>query len=189
MKNKKGGFNLLFYLLSFTKQLSVINNRPLMNQLLRNEQLSVTLIKKHRDNLHMKKHPTNISGFTLIELMITVAVIGVISAIAIPTYHGYIKSSCNSVGAWNMEQLEWYVQNYYLENRTYVGTNGTHNPGDTSSNLMTALHWKPNDDDRFKYEISGATANQYTLTVSGAGATTSGAACPDVNFTKTVTPN
>jgi prepilin-type N-terminal cleavage/methylation domain-containing protein len=55
----------------------------------------------------------NKKGFTLIELMIVVAIIGVLAAVAIPAYNGYIKKSrmtelANSMGAVGNAVLEYY---------------------------------------------------------------------------------
>jgi len=45
------------------------------------------------------------SGYSLMELMISVAIIGVLVGIAIPSYNGYIAMSCGSAGSTNMRAV------------------------------------------------------------------------------------
>ena len=48
----------------------------------------------HQRTTHLRRH----SGFTLIELMITVAVLGVLAAVAFPSYQQYIERSRRTDG-------------------------------------------------------------------------------------------
>ena len=56
------------------------------------------------------------AGFTLLELMIVVAIVGIISAIGIPQYLGYTDSSKISVVKNGLRTIYMQQQDYYRTN-------------------------------------------------------------------------
>ena len=60
-------------------------------------------------------------GFTLIEVMITVAVIAIIAAVALPAYFDYITRSRLVEARSNLADMRTRMEQFFLDNRTYPG--------------------------------------------------------------------
>ena len=104
----------------------------------------------------MKKN----EGFTLIELMIVIAIIGILAAIAIPQFSAYRQRSYNSSANADLRNAATAQEAYYVDKMTYttvegdlVGTYGlftskgvvfTINSANTSSYNMEAYHTSGN---------------------------------------------
>ncbi|MFL6697684.1 MAG: type IV pilin protein [Vitreoscilla sp.] len=67
----------------------------------------------------------NTAGFTLIELMITVAIVGILLAIALPSYKNYIIRSKLVTATNALSTMHAQMEQYYLDNRTYMAVTGS----------------------------------------------------------------
>jgi type IV pilus assembly protein PilA len=63
----------------------------------------------------------NESGFTLIELLVVIIIIGILLAIAIPSYLGFRDRANNSAAQANVRAAIPAVEAYFADNGTYVG--------------------------------------------------------------------
>jgi len=61
-------------------------------------------------------------GFTLIELMITIAVVAILATIAMPMYSDYIRRSKISEAVATLSDMRVKMDQYFLDNRTYNGS-------------------------------------------------------------------
>ena len=68
-------------------------------------------------------------GFTLIELMIVVAIIGILAAVAIPAYQDYVMKAKLSKVSYAVDPLKLAIANYVQEQGSWVTTAGASGSG------------------------------------------------------------
>ena len=101
-------------------------------------------------------------GFTLIELMITVAIIGLLAAIALPSYQSHIRKSNRSLAKSQILDLANREQQFLLANRAYgTKTQMTAAGYALPTELTTRYDWD--------IEIGASTAPTYTITFTAKG--------------------
>lgn len=103
-------------------------------------------------------------GFTMIELMVVVIIVGVLAAIAVPVYTDYVKKSRVSEATGRMGDLLTAAKAYAQENAD--ATAGADWPTDcTTAGFIGDCTAGPN----FTYTVAGADEGALTITATGTG--------------------
>jgi prepilin-type N-terminal cleavage/methylation domain-containing protein len=111
------------------------------------------------------RRKTNQKGFTMIELMVVVVIVGVLSAVAVPLYSKYIKNARVTEATGRIGEIVTASKTWAMENQDASG-----NPTwPSASGGIVDL----SASDMFTYAITAggganATSNAYTITATGA---------------------
>lgn len=90
-------------------------------------------------------------GFTLIELMVAIAIIGILAAIALPSYQGYVRRSACEEAKSALTGAANLLERFRAQNNTYEGAA---NPADAQNATV---------------DITASDSSSYTLTGTGTG--------------------
>jgi type IV pilus assembly protein PilA len=117
-----------------------------------------TLRQDEEENMFRKMNRKDEKGFTLIELMIVIAIIGILAAIAIPQFSAYRNRAFNAAALSDLKNAVTAQEAYFVDFQVYGGATGD-NITPTSSNILQT---------RYGVEISKGV----TLTLTAITATT-----------------
>ena len=113
----------------------------------------------------------NATGFTLIEVMITVAVIAILAAVALPQYFDYVTRSRLVEAKTSLVDMRTRLEQYFLDNRSYPGACVANASGAAPAGKIylppdAALDPK---NKFFTITCDNLSATTYTVTATGTG--------------------
>jgi type IV pilus assembly protein PilE len=123
----------------------------------------------------MTARKSKMPGFTLIELLVAVAIVGILAAIAYPSYTAQVTKTRRATAKACVQELAQFMERYYTTGMTYVGATL---PSSQCQTDLTGF---------YTFQFSGTpSATAYTLQAVAQGAqASSDSACTPLQITQT----
>lgn len=102
----------------------------------------------------------NLAGFTLLELLIVVAIIATIAAIGTPKLIGFISSSKEETARNNLLSIYVAQQEYKSDNGTYLISAGGNKTSFLNNKLFNGTNVLDTQSDYYYYTVGNATTFQ-----------------------------
>ena len=129
----------------------------------------LTLISKALRN---QQRPSVQRGFTLVEVMITVAIIAILASIALPAYQNSVLKAGRSDGKASLLSMSQFMERYFTTNSAYNNT------------ACTGTFPTASGEGKYTLSLTTITANTFTITATPVGSQVSDI-CDDLSITNT----
>jgi type IV pilus assembly protein PilE len=137
-------------------------------------------------NSYTHAQPADSRGFTLIEVMIAVVIIGILAAIALPAYQEYVRQSRRADGQAALMALQLAQEKFRANNTTYASSTATVGVASTSPEghykirdpleNVSAVGYRASADPQ-GVQASDTSCDPLTMTLSGGTITYGPAGC------------
>jgi type IV pilus assembly protein PilE len=106
----------------------------------------------------MARNYKSVKGFTLLELLVALAIVGILASIALPSYSSAMQNTRRSVAMAELQSLTLFMERVYGENMSYA-------PGGSAPTLPFTVSPKTGGDEFYDLTVASS-ATTYTLTAT-----------------------